>query len=144
MGESYSGKSILLKRIALEKIKNEYTVLYIREFGDKLDTLINIIEQFEDKSKLIVIIDNIHNTPELLKVVNISSKVRFLFAGIKERFKIIITELNKREQIQEIKRALNSLSVIEVRFDLADAIAFWLKIQLIIGGSSTIQDINEY
>ena len=139
LGETYSGKSILLKRIALEKIKNEYTVLYIREFGDNLDALINIIEQFEDKQKLLIIIDNIYNTPEVLKVVKISSEVRFLFAGINERLKIIITELDKREQIQEIKRALNSLSKIEVRFDLGDAIAFWLKIQLILGGSSTIR-----
>ena len=139
LGETYSGKSILLKRIALEKIKKEYTVLYISEFRDKLDTLINIIEQFEAKSKLLIIIDNIHNTPEVLKVVNVSNEVRFIFAGIKERLKIIITELNKREQIQEIKRALNSLSEIEVKFEVTDAIVFWLRLNLIIGGFSTMK-----
>ena len=140
-GETYSGKSVLLKRIALEKIKSGYTVLYISKFDDTLDTLINIIGQFEDETKLLIIIDNIHNNPEVLKVASIFGKVRFLFAGIKERITLVIEELDKREQIQEIKRTLASLSKIEVKFEKLDAITFWSNLQIIIGGHFSTERI---
>ena len=132
-GKSYSGKSILLKRIILEEIERGYIVLnsdYIKGNRSKLKLL---LEKLNFKNiNILFVLDNIHykGNEEIFKFYNGCSNnrnIKFLFASRPKEFKKF-KELLNRDEASEIETAMQTIKKFELNFTKNDAISFLKKL----------------
>lgn len=123
IGDGYFGKTVLLKRIMFEMIKDNYCVIFgenIKAQKHQIESVLNgIAANYE---KILVIIDDVHK--EYNEVIfsvsnsNLNTNISFLFS-CRDR------ELNRQKP--DIFRALKYLDNIYLKFQVEDAQAYIQK-----------------
>lgn len=146
-GKSFSGKSMILKRVMFEEIERGYAVLYGDGVVAKANRLRSLIRDIaKNYPYVLVIADNVHKkgSEELFKTFNSfddASDVRFLFAARVREF-ISAKKAMDRDDAAAVDTALNRMRKLTVSFDLDEAGPFLKRAVSVSGKETDISDME--
>ncbi|MGD1838912.1 MAG: tetratricopeptide repeat protein [Nitrososphaeraceae archaeon] len=136
IGSSFSGKSLILKRLIYEMIENGYSVLEIHELDFNPDLMIELINRVKQwNTRILIVSDNCQESNKIntFKVFNHfqrnkSLDLKFLYTC--DPIKLSNTKiLLEHDRNSEIDYAYSYLNKIEIKFEIADARVYLNKIK---------------
>ena len=100
LGKAGYGKSVLLKRIAIDMLQDEYLVIYGKATRDMNPNIVEIIKTFaikKPKEKILVVIDDIQKCPKILYMISEEEfkygNIQYLLAARKKELELEIENL---------------------------------------------------
>ena len=158
LGESLSGKSVLLQRVMIDVSRNFGVILYNEGYKGEFspESLESALESVSKDWKILVVVDDLHNLPQMFKVVNEmidNENITFLLAARQPNFDNIRSPFGMYKGREDYEKAAREIEILlkrvkvfdekRLRLSKGDVKKVILKYGEIFDGISVPEDIIE-
>jgi len=158
LGESLSGKSVLLQRVMIDVSENFGVILYNEGYKGEFspESLESALESVSKDWKILVVVDDLHNLPQMFKVVNEmidNENITFLLAARQPNFDNIRSPFGMYKGREDYEKAAREIEILlkrvrvfdekRLRLSKGDVKKVILKYGEIFDGISVPEDIIE-
>ena len=125
LGESLSGKSALLRRVMIDVSRNFGVILYNEGYKSEFspESLESALKGVSKDWKVLVVVDDLHNLPQMFKVVNETidnGNITFLLAARQPNFDNIRSPFGMYKGKEEYEKAAREIEILLKRVKVFD------------------------